>query len=148
KFGGDYRRLNSHPDFSLFPTSFMYFAGAYAAMTSDWSFSSPLTDFNAYYGSGGADVADLLLGLPLDVQMGLQLTKPHTQSWETDVYAQDTFRLTPRLTLNYGLRYEFQDPYTEANNNQSNYDPKSDSLTLAGRGSNSAGLINSRMANF
>jgi len=148
KFGGEFRRLNSHPNFSLFPTSFMYFAGPYAAMTSDWSFTSPLDNFSAYYGTGGTDIADMLLGLPLDVQMGLQLTKPHTQSWETAFFAQDTFKVNPRLTLNYGLRYEFQAPYTEANNNQSNYDPKTDSLLLAGRGSNPAGLINSRTANF
>jgi len=148
KFGGEFRRLNSHPNFSLFPTSFMYFAGPYAAMTSDWSFTSPLDNFSAYYGTGGTDIADMLLGLPLDVQMGLQLTKPHTQSWETAFFAQDTFKVNPRLTLNYGLRYEFQAPYTEANNNQSNYDPKTDSLLLAGRGHNSAGLINSRTANF
>lgn len=148
KFGGDFRRLNSHPNFSLFPTSFMYFGGAYAAMTSDWSYTSPLDDYSAWYGTGGADVADLLLGLPLDVQMGLQLTKPHTQSWEAAGFAQDTFKVTPRLTLNYGLRYEFQAPYTEASNNQSNYDPATDSLLLAGRGSNSRGLVDSRKTNF
>ena len=148
KFGGDYRRLNSSPNFSLFPTSFMYFAGPYFAMTSDWSYSSPLTDYNALYATGGNDLADLLLGLPLDVQRGLQLTKPHTRSWEMAFYGQDTYRIAPRVTLNYGLRYEYQAPYTEANNNASNYDPATDSLLLAGRGSNSAGLVASRWTNF
>jgi outer membrane receptor protein involved in Fe transport len=150
KFGGDFRRLNSHPNFSLFPTSFFFFGGPFAAMTSDWSFTSPLNDFSGatLYGNGGNDLADLFLGLPLDVQRGLQLTKPHTRTWEMAFYGQDNYRVTPRLTLNYGLRYEYQAPYTEAGNNASNYDPATDSLLLAGRGSNSAGLVNSRWTNF
>jgi hypothetical protein len=148
KFGGNYRRLNSHPNFSLFPTDFLFFAGPYAAMTSDWSYTSPLDNFSALYGTGGNDIADLLMGLPLDVQRGLQLTNPHTRSWEMAYYAQDSYKLSRRVTLNFGLRYEYQAPYTEANNNASNYDIATDSLLLAGRGGNSAGLIASRWSNF
>jgi hypothetical protein len=156
KFGADYRRLNSYPNFSLFPTGFQYYGGAYFSMTSDWSFTSPLNDFSGatLYGTGGNDVADLLMGLPIDVYMGLQLTNPHTQSWEMNYYAQDTYKVSPRLTLNYGIRYEFQAPYTEAHNYASNYVPNpSDPATggqiiLAGRGGNSRGLVNSRWNQF
>ncbi|HKW16010.1 MAG TPA: TonB-dependent receptor [Terriglobales bacterium] len=150
KFGGDFRRLTSNPNFSLFPTSFFFFGGAFASMTADWSFTSPLDDFSGatLYGNGGNDLADLFLGLPLDVQRGLQLTDPHTRTWEIAFYGQDTYRVTPRLTLNYGLRYEFQAPYTERNNNEANYDPATDSLLLAGRGGNSAALMNSQRLNF
>jgi hypothetical protein len=38
--------------------------------------------------------------LPFVTYIGLQLTNPHTQSWEMSYFAQDTFKLTPRLTLN------------------------------------------------
>src|SRR6267378_58257 len=150
RFGGGFRRLNSHPNFSFFPTGFFYFGGPYAAMTSDWSYTSPLNDFSGatLYGNGGSDIADLILGLPLDVQRGLQLTKPYTRSWEMDYYAEDTFKVNRRLTLVLGMRYEFQAPYTEAGNNASNYDPKTDSLLLAGRGANSAGLMNTRWNDF
>jgi hypothetical protein len=148
KFGGDFRRVTSHPNFSLFPTAFFYFGGPYAAMTADWSYTSPQTDFTAFYGNGGSDIADLLLGLPLDVQMGLQLTNPHTRSWEMHYYAQDTYRFSPRLTLNYGIRYEYQAPYTDSKNGQANYDPVSNSLILAGRGGHSGGLVNSRWNDF
>lgn len=148
KFGGDFRRLESHPLFSLFPTGFFYFAGPYAAMTSDWSYSSPLTNYNAFFGTGGADIADLLMGLPLDVQIGLQLTNPHTRSWEMAYYVQDTYKLTPRLTLNYGMRYEYQAPFTEAQSNLANFDPALVGFRLAGRGGNPSGLINSRWNDF
>lgn len=168
KFGADFRRLKSNPNFSLFPTGFQYYGGPYLSVTSDWSYTSPLDDFSicgatgntfpcTLYGTGGNDIADLLLGLPLDHYMGLQLTNPYTHSWEMDYYAQDTYKLTPRLTLNYGLRYEFQAPYSEEHNLASNYAPNpggipaaatGGTILLAGRGGNSTSLVNARWNQF
>jgi len=146
KFGGDFRRLNSHPDFSLFPTGFQFYGFPFANITGDPTFA--FFDPNSFWGNGGSDIADLLVGLPLDVDIGLQLTKPHTQSWELHFYGQDTYRVTPRLTLNYGIRYEYQNPYTEANNFISNFDPASGLILLGGRGGNSRALVNARKNNF
>jgi hypothetical protein len=147
KFGGDFRRLNSFPNFSLFPTGYEYYGAYFSPATSDPTFGTYFNPF-AWFPNGGADIADLLVGIPFQHDMGLQLTSPHTQSWEMHFYAQDNYKITPRLTLNYGLRYEYQAPYNEAHNFAANYDPKSDSMLLAGRGSNSAGLMNSRWTNF
>lgn len=142
KFGGAYRGLNSHPVFSLFPTGFQFYNSFYSSQTSDPTF----TFFNkdAGFGNGGTDIADLLLGLPGSVDIGLQLTKPHTQSWNLGLYAQDTFKVTPRLVLNYGVRYEFQSPYTEEHNYESNFDLTSGLILLAGRGGNSRTLMQAR----
>jgi hypothetical protein len=38
-------------------------------------------------------------------------------------YAQDDWRLTPKLTVNLGLRYEYQAPLVEHNNFLSNFNP-------------------------
>ncbi|HLY43027.1 MAG TPA: TonB-dependent receptor [Terracidiphilus sp.] len=141
KFGADLRLLNSHPNFSLFPTGFDYFESFGYAETSNFYYT--YID-NAYNWAGGSDLADLVLGLPTDVYIGLQLTKPHTKSWNLDWYAQDAFKITPRLTLNYGLRYEYQNPWTEANNFMSNYDIASGNILLADRAGASGGLIQPR----
>jgi len=146
KVGASYRKLNSHPDFSLFPTGFQFYESFGFAQTSDPSFT--YEDFNADNFAGGSDIADLLLGLPASTDIGLQLTKPHTQSFELRFYAQDTFRVTPKLTLNYGLRYEYQNPYTEVNNDESNYDVASGHILLAGRGGNSNSLIQASKFDF
>ena len=40
------------------------------------------------------------------------------KSMETSFFIQDTWRITSRLTLNMGLRYEFSTPYTERYNRE------------------------------
>jgi hypothetical protein len=42
-------------------------------------------------------------------------------------YVDDTFRLTNKLTLNLGLRYELQGPWSERFNRQSQFDPNAQS---------------------
>ncbi|HYK34391.1 TonB-dependent receptor [Alloacidobacterium sp.] len=152
KFGGDFRKLNSRPNFSLFPTGFQYYSSFSTAETSDPSFNAQNgyapyvpNGWNAY---GGSDIADLLLGLPEVVDIGLQLTNPHTQSWDLDLYAQDSWKITPSFTVNYGLRYEYQNPYTETSNYMSNYDVPSGHILVAGRGGNSDSLMNARKNQF
>jgi hypothetical protein len=148
KFGGDLRLLNSHPDFTIFPTGFTYFASFGFSLTADPTFynyyyTGTFID-NAYNYDGGSDIADLLLGLPEQADFGLQLSHPHTKSWNLDYYAQDSFKATPKLTINYGLRYEFAAPWTEANNDIANYDVATGNLLLAGLGGNSRSLVQSR----
>jgi hypothetical protein len=148
RFGADYRRLHSNPTFSLFPTGYQYYAGGYFGQSLTSDPFTPNPNYYAWFPYGGSEISDLLLGLPQTTSIGLQLTNPHTRSWEMDFYAQDTFKFSTRLTFNYGLRYEYQAPYTEQHNNMANYDPATDSMLLAGRGSNSAGLVQSRKTNF
>jgi hypothetical protein len=64
----------------------------------------------------GNSFASLLLGYG-DVDSSLAVFKPvENKSKETAFYFQDDWKLTPKLTLNLGLRYEWSTPYTERNN--------------------------------
>jgi hypothetical protein len=56
-------------------------------------------------------LADLLLGLPnnagISVAKETQSTDPNSLRWSTyAAYAQDQWTISPKLTLNYGVRYE------------------------------------------
>jgi hypothetical protein len=146
KAGAQYRHLASHPFFSLFPTGFQYYGGAGSSLTGDPNYS--FYDASAFYYNGGSDVADLLLGLPYTVNLGLQLTNPETRSWEGIGYVQDTWQIAPRLSLSYGLRYEYFSPWTEASNQAANFSLATKQLLLAGRGGNSSALVNPDRDNF
>lgn len=61
----------------------------------------------------GYDVADYLLGLPATSQITTNPITVDMRQWRTDFYALDNWALTPKLTLNLGLRYEFNFPLTE-----------------------------------
>ena len=60
----------------------------------------------------GSILADFLLGLPATFTQGT-LFGFYDRQWYFDLYAQDSWKITPRLTLNYGLRWE---PYTSIYN--------------------------------
>lgn len=146
KAGLQFRKLNSTPLFSLFPTGFQYYGGPGLSLTSDPNYS--YFDANAFYYNGGSDIADLLLGLPYTVNLGQQMTHPATRSWEGSLYIQDMWQVTRALALSYGVRYEYYAPWSEANNAASNFDLSTGKLLLAGLGSNSASLVSPDRNNF
>jgi hypothetical protein len=51
-----------------------------------------------------------------------------TQSFQIGTYAQDNYKITPKLTLNLGLRYELNTPRTERFNRMNYLDPNALSL--------------------
>jgi hypothetical protein len=89
------------------PTGFFYFPQTITA-------SSPT------YGNTdqGNSFADILLGFGdpssfINIQPSVA-----DKSWETGFYFQDDYKISPRLTVNLGLRYEWSTPYTERFNHQ------------------------------
>jgi hypothetical protein len=82
-------------------------------------FQGSLTSNTATVTSYNA-LADMLLGLPnngtgIAVAKNEQLNNPNSLRWtEIAGYAQDQWTLTPKLTVNYGVRYEiYPAPYTD-----------------------------------
>lgn len=73
-----------------------------------------------YTGNG---VADMLLGYPSQTQTFVGLVLMNQSSWQGGLFVQDEWRIAPRLTLNYGLRYEYQAPDREQDNNYGTFIP-------------------------
>ncbi len=63
----------------------------------------------------GLDFADFLIGAPVYYQQGQQAPL-HSRSRYFGLYAQDSWRVTSALTLNYGLRWDVSTSWWEAKN--------------------------------
>ena len=89
-------------------------------------------------GDGGAD---FFLGLDSQYGRGVSTGKTWQQSSNViGIFAQDTWRVTDRLTLNLGLRYDAHQPWVEANNQQANYNFATGNIDLAGQNGASRAL--------
>ena len=67
--------------------------------------------------------ASFLLGQSVQFFQGGGQFDRGLRKWVTAGYAQDEFRITPRLTLNLGLRYEVNTPYTDIRNRMNAWEP-------------------------
>lgn len=69
------------------------------------------------------DVASFLLGYPTGGTIDLNGTRTN-DSWYHALFVQDDWRLSNRLTVNLGLRYDYETPTTETQNrNVRGFDP-------------------------
>ncbi|MBA2705213.1 MAG: carboxypeptidase regulatory-like domain-containing protein [Blastocatellia bacterium] len=78
-----------------------------------------------YTGSNMDPFARFLLGLPANAARYVQkLRGPlDASNWEHGFFVMDDWKVTPRVTLNLGLRYELITPFIEKNNLLVNFDP-------------------------
>lgn len=123
-----------------------------------------LDDFNPAYGQdiyGGQfsnptpsksntlyNVGDFLLGARSTYQL-TNFTVAHLRQRMNFAYIQDDFKVSPKLTLNLGMRYEFSTPVYERDNHMANYDPSTNSLVYASSGSiASRALVNPNYNNW
>jgi len=84
--------------------------------------------------SASYDLADFIFGLPSGIALGNDVVTNLRQHIHA-LYFQDDYRVTPKLTLNLGLRWEFATPLWERDNNWSNFDPTTDTMVRATNGS-------------
>lgn len=96
------------------------------------NFSGRFTAQNATSPSGTQiGEADFMLGLPSDLGRGFSSGTWGQRSTIYGMYFQDDWRVTDRLTLNLGLRWEYHSPWGEVRNRQANYDLFTGQLVLA-----------------
>ncbi len=107
KFGGSYR-------WYIWPMwGFFQNRGYY-------QFTNGFTTQTATNDNSGSGLASFLLGLPAVSQLQAGVPSMDLRQWQADAYAEDTWRMTPRTTITYGLRYQFMDPLVDTSRQWSN----------------------------
>jgi hypothetical protein len=102
--------------------------GDFRRQAYDWQFNSGQAQYaigfydgapglDNYYGIAGSTFADLLVGLSSIVWVGLgEGDYMPLRRNAFSAYVQDEWKLVPRLTLTLGLRYDYEAPFSAANN--------------------------------
>lgn len=70
----------------------------------------------------GSDLADFLLGIPATSSIAFGNAEKELRANNADAYVVDDWRVTPTLTVNAGVRWEFESPFTEIGNRLVNLD--------------------------
>lgn len=141
KLGGDVRRFHFNR---------VSRAGEPGAL----NFSGVFTNQPGQANTGSA-MADLLLGYPVSGSVTITPTFG-LRSWYGAAFIQDDWKVLPSLTLNLGLRWDVETPFTEVANRMSIFDPTlADPITglpgglrFAGRGGSGSRLVNTDLNNW
>jgi len=108
KFGGEYKRQAlDAPYFDVFPNGEL-----------------------AYLGVSGNVFEDFLEGLSTLSVIGSGTNSLHNRANDFSAFFQDDWKVTPRLTLNLGLRYDYFGPTTETDGHFIGFDPSKATTTL------------------
>lgn len=110
KTGGEFRHYQSDGLNHLFARGQITFAGAIT----------------------GAPFADLLLGYPTLSLLGTNDNAQKLRTWSFNTFVQDDWRLSSRLTINMGLRYEFNAPPVDADDRMRIFDQDTNEIVQVG----------------
>jgi hypothetical protein len=122
RFGVDVRR------------TFFDFIATNASSRGNFQFAQSITGTNEVAGSGMSH-ASFLLGMSSNFNRAIFRGFTKERNWRTGIYWQDTWRATPKLTINYGFRWDYLGPVTAADpGGLANFDPGSGDILLSGLG--------------
>jgi hypothetical protein len=96
-----------------------------------FNFSPAFTD--SRQGSGGDTMASFLLGYPTATVHDYTFNWPGERGLEVGIYFADDWRATKKLTLNFGLRWDYYTPFSEVANRWANFNIVTGNIDIAGQ---------------
>jgi len=136
RFGGEYVHSNLN--------HFNPQGGGNFGPRGDFRFTGGVTSLNGGPSTNQYNsLADFLLGLPQNFGKATQFENPNALRFSTFAFfAQDQWQVNPKLTLTYGVRYEYYPIYVHDHFGAFRYDPVSGNVLIGGEGNtpNNAGI--------
>ncbi len=130
KWGGEMRRIRD----DLLQTQTVNPRGRYHFQVQQTSNGKDSTSFTN-------SLASFLLDVPSEVGRDYPVIFPAYRAWQFFAFVQDKWLVTPKLTVDIGLRWEFYPPATPAHPaGFSQFNPVNDTLVIAGVGGNASNL--------
>jgi outer membrane receptor protein involved in Fe transport len=119
KTGFEFRPRKQDNYYMLFPAGAFWTANIYSSYYQSWS--------------QGHELADLILGMPGYGWHGRRFGSPVLEDRQYGFFAQDDWKLSERLTLNLGVRYEYATPFFSPTNEIAMFDQTQGKLLIAGQ---------------
>jgi len=88
--------------------------------------------FSPFFQLTGNALGDMLLGFPLLTSVAHVDNRQKIRTESYNFFINDSYRVTPRLTLNAGLRYEYNSPPVDADDRATIYDVVTRNLVPVG----------------
>jgi Carboxypeptidase regulatory-like domain len=127
KFGASYYHTWMYTNWNSNTLNFSYEATWNAACQNAANSAAAKAECPTYeasagdFGGGGDPVAAMLLNLPISATRNLGNSGVNLIESTPAIFAQDSWKISPRLTINYGIRWDYASPVTEQNNRLSTY---------------------------
>lgn len=119
-----------------------------SAFQGSYSFNGEITDAKNSGGKATNGIADFLLGQVKTSSYSLPQPLLGRRNYNASVYGQDDWRITPKLTANLGLRYDFESPMYIATDRYSRFDLSNGNLLIANQNASRTLNISSAKLNF
>ena len=127
KMGGGVNWITYDGVADLNPRGSVSFSGLY---TSDRLGGSPRVGW-----------ADFFLGIPDSATVGFGDSHTYLKYNSFDIFLNDDFKATPRLTLNLGMRWEFTQPYHDVTNGLCSFDTDAERVLCSKTGGVRNGIL-------